>query len=158
MIPILMLAASMPIVGTARRVAESFRDRLQQHVRLNALEGLAKKPANQMRLAQATIEAQQAELLLRDVAAQVAELRNDATPEDRARWSSSITHAVHQARGVVQDVAQSSGASAHFLHQPLQRALRDVTVASCHIAFDLDAQRELYGKLLLGQDVGYGMF
>ncbi len=158
MIPILTLAASMPIVGHAQVVVRNFRERLKSHSRLSSLEGQAAKPANQMRLAQATIEAQQAELLLREVAADVTRLRNDARPEDRARWSSSITHAVHQARGVIQDVAEASGASAHFLDQPLQRALRDVNVASCHVVFDHDAQRESYGKLLLGQDVEFGMF
>jgi len=158
MIPILLTAASMPLIGHARVVAEGYRERLATHVRLNAPEGAAKKPAAQMRLAQATIEAYQAELLLREVVADVMRKRNDATPLDRARWSSSIAHAVHQARGVIQTVAEGSGASAHFLDQPLQRAARDVNVASCHIAFDRDAQRELYGKLLLGQEIGFALF
>jgi alkylation response protein AidB-like acyl-CoA dehydrogenase len=103
-----------------------------------------------MRLAQATLEAHQAELLLRDVAAEVCALRNHATLLDRARWSASIAHAVHQARRVIQDVAEASGGSSHFLTHPLQRSLRDVAVASSHMAFDRDAQRELYGRLLLG--------
>jgi hypothetical protein len=55
---------------------------------------------------------------------------------------------------VLEDVAQGSGASAHFLQQPLQRALRDANVASCHIVFDLDTHRATYGKALLGLDVG----
>jgi alkylation response protein AidB-like acyl-CoA dehydrogenase len=158
MMPILMLAASMPIVGHARAVARGFRERLEGHVRLNAPEGRATRPAAQMRLAQATIDAHQAELLLREVAAEVMALRRDAELVDRARWAASITHAVHQARSVIQDVAGASGASAHFLDQPLQRAARDVNVASCHIAFDHDAQRELYGKLLLGQEIDFGLF
>ena len=158
MIPILMTAASMPLIGHARVVAEGLRDRLATHVRLNAPSGRAEKPAAQMRLADAMIRAHQAELLLRDVVADVMERRNRASHEDRARWSSSICHAVHQARGVIQDVSEASGASSHFLDQPLQRAVRDVNVASCHIAFDHDAQRELYGKLLLGQPPGFGLF
>lgn len=158
MMPVLLLAASTPIVGRAGVVAERFRERLQQHVRLTAPEGRAAKPASQMRLAEATIEARQAELLVREVASEVAALRSDARRVDRARWSASITHAVHQARRVIQDVAEASGASAHFASHPLQRDLRDVNVASCHVAFDHDAQRELYGKLLLGQEVDLGLF
>jgi len=64
----------------------------------------------------------------------------------------------HGAGLVIQDVAEASGASAHFASHPLQRALRDVNVASCHVAFDRDAQRELYGRLLLGQDPSHPMF
>jgi alkylation response protein AidB-like acyl-CoA dehydrogenase len=158
MIPILLLAASMPIVGAAGVAAERFRERLGEHVRLNAPTGRAEKPAAQMRLAQAKIEAHQAELLLRDVAADVMRLRDAAQPEDRARWSASVSLAVHQARRVIQDVAEASGASAHFLDHPLQRALRDVNVASCHIVFDRDAQRETYGKLLLGQEPEFALF
>jgi hypothetical protein len=51
-------------------------------------------------------------------------------------------------------VAEASGASAHFQTHPLQRAVRDANVASCHVAFDRDAQTELLGKLLLGLEVG----
>jgi len=48
-------------------------------------------------------------------------------------------------------VAEASGGSAPFQHHPLQRALRDVNVLSCHVAFDRDAQTENFGRLLLGQ-------
>ena len=111
-----------------------------------------------MRLADAHVQARQAELLVRDVAREVAELRDRATPLDRSRFAASITHAVHQARRVIQDVAEASGASAHLASHPLQRSLRDVNVATCHVAFDCDAQRELYGRLLLGQDPSHGLF
>ena len=151
MIPILLLAASMPVVGQARAIVRGFRERLQSHVRSGPVPvKQAEKPAAQMRLAKAAIEIHQAELLLRDVAAEVCALRNRATHTQRARWSASVTHAVHQARRVIADVAEASGASAHFSTQPLQRALRDANVATCHVIFDLDSQREVYGKLLLG--------
>jgi alkylation response protein AidB-like acyl-CoA dehydrogenase len=158
MIPILILAASMPIVGMALRVARDFRAHVGSHVRMNAPQGAAQRPAVQMRVADAFVEARQAELLLRDVAAQVMELRDRATPEDRGRFAASIAHAVHQARRVIQDVAEASGASAHLASHPLQRALRDVNVASCHVVFERDAQRELYGRLLLGQDPSHPLF
>lgn len=159
MIPILLLAASMPLIGRAGVVARQFGELLKKKVRLTSPDGtVSERPAAQMRLAQATIEARQAELVLRDVAADVSRLRNQATSLDRARWSSSIAHAVHQARRVIQDVASASGGSAHFLEDPLQRSLRDVQVASSHIAFDHDAQRELYGRLLLGLEPSIGLF
>ncbi len=87
---------------------------------------------------------------LRDVAAEVCAVRNRATHAQRARWSASVAHAIHQARRAIGDVAEGSGASAHFSSSPLQRALRDANVATCHVVFDLDAQHETYGKVLLG--------
>jgi alkylation response protein AidB-like acyl-CoA dehydrogenase len=159
MIPILLMAASMPLIGRAGVVARDFGEALKKKVRMTNPAGtVSERPAAQMRLAQAMLEAHQAELLLRDVAAEVCDLRNRATPLDRARWSSSIAHAVHQARRVIQDVAEASGGSSHFLSNPLQRSLRDVAVASSHIAFDRDAQRELYGRLLLGLEPSSGIF
>ena len=58
----------------------------------------ARSRRSQLRLAQAAIEVHQAELLLRDVAAEVRAVRNQATRLQRARWIASGAHAVHQAR------------------------------------------------------------
>ncbi len=153
MIPILLLAASMPVVGQARAIVNGFRERLLHHVRPGPVpRKQAEKPAAQMRLARAALEVRQAEDTLRNVVAEVRALRNGASHLERSRWSATLATAVHQARGVIQDVSEASGASAHFQTHALQRALRDANVACCHVAFDLDAQRETYGKLLLGMD------
>ena len=153
MVPILLLAASMPVVGHARAIVNGFRERMQGHVRPGPVpRKQSEKPAAQMRLAKAAIEARQAEEALREVVAEVCALRNDASALQRSRWSATVASAVHQARGVIQDVSEASGASAHFQTHALQRALRDANVACCHVVFDLDAQRETYGKLLLGMD------
>ena len=158
MIPILVLAAAMPVVGQARAVVGGFRERLAGHVRMGSATAQAERPAAQMRLGEAEIEQRQAELLLRDVAADVCARRDAARPEDRARWAASLAQAVHQSRRVIQRIAEASGASAHFQQHPLQRALRDANVASCHIAFDLDGRLELYGRLLLGLEPNAALF
>jgi len=158
MAPILMTAASMPVVGQARAVVRGFEERLAGHVRFGSSKPQAEKSGARMRLACAAIEVNQAELLLRDVVDDVCARRADARLVDRARWSASITHAIHQARRAIQSVAEGSGASAHFQQHPLQRALRDANVASCHVAFDADAQLELYGRVLLGQDPSSALF
>ncbi|HVN36845.1 MAG TPA: acyl-CoA dehydrogenase [Myxococcota bacterium] len=152
MLPILELAASMPLVGHLRALLRGFEERLKTHVRPGPeLQHQGDKPAMQMRLAKAHVEARAAELLLRDVAAEVMAVRERATHLQRSRWITTVAHAVQQAREVVQDLAEASGASAHFTQHALQRALRDVSVASCHRVFDLDAHREVYGKQLLGK-------
>jgi alkylation response protein AidB-like acyl-CoA dehydrogenase len=157
MAPILMLAASMPLVGHASEVARQYRARLEGQVRMLVTKS-AERPAYQARLARVSIEAEQAERLLRDVAADVMRLRDSAELVDRGRWAASLTHAVHQAREVIDSVGVAAGASAHFSKDPLQRARRDINMATCHVAFDLDNQLELYGRLLLGFEPKAGLF
>lgn len=159
MIPILVLAASLPIVGQARAAVRGLRERLRGHVRIGGGgKSQAEKPPAQIRLAQVELELRQVELVLRDVVAEVRARRNEATRLERVRWAAAGAHALHQARGILQQVSDASGASAHFLHHPVQRALRDANVASCHVIFDLDARRQLYGQLLLGIEPEGGLF
>jgi hypothetical protein len=62
MIPILVLAASMPVIGQARAIVRGFHERLQTHVRMGpGAVRQAEKPALQRRLARAEIEIRQAE-------------------------------------------------------------------------------------------------
>jgi len=157
MIPILMLAASLPAPGQAHAAVRGFREGLADRVRMGVVK-MAERPATQIRLAEAEIQARQAELLLRDVADDVRALRNGAAREDRVRWAASLSHVVHQCRDLIAAVAEASGASAHFRSHPLQRSLRDVNTLSCHVVFDRDAQRELYGRVRLGFEPSIGIF
>ncbi len=159
MIPILIMAASMPVLGQARAAVRGFRERLLTHARPGPVPiKQGDKPAAQIRLARAAIEIHQAELLLRDVANEVRARRNQATRLERASWVARGGHAIHQARQVLQDLSEASGASAHFQKHALQRALRDANIATCHFAFDLDTHREAYGRMLLGMDVVGGLY
>jgi alkylation response protein AidB-like acyl-CoA dehydrogenase len=153
MIPILLLAASMPVIGHARSVLAGFRERLHGQGRMG-LGQAAERPANLMRLGRTTAAQQRAEQALRDVAREVMSLRNEASLLDRSRWATTITDALHATRELLLDVSQGSGASAHFQSHPLQRAVRDANVAICHVAFDREAHHELLGRLLLGLEVG----
>jgi 3-hydroxy-9,10-secoandrosta-1,3,5(10)-triene-9,17-dione monooxygenase len=153
MLPILTLAAAMPALGQARTAVRNFRERLTTRSLLTGIKQ-AEKPAAQMRLARAEVEVRSAELLMRDTIADVCARRNSATMEDRARWAAQLAMAVDQCKRVIQLVMEASGAHAHFLDHPLQRALRDVNTISCHVVFDLDGRLEALGRLLLGKDPG----
>jgi 3-hydroxy-9,10-secoandrosta-1,3,5(10)-triene-9,17-dione monooxygenase len=148
--PILGLAASMPAVGQARAALRGFREHMGERMRLGQAKKQSEKPAAQMRLARAEVEIRQAESLLRDTVREMMKLRDGASPADRSRWMASMAFAVHQSRRVIGAIAESSGASAHFLSHSLQRAKRDVDTLSCHVIFDLDAQLESHGRALLG--------
>lgn len=157
MIPILALAASMPAMGQARAAVRGFGERLSERIPLGSTGRQSEKPAAQIRLARAELEARQAELAMRDVVAEVQARRNEASLADRGRWVAALALAVHQSRNVIQLVADASGAHAHFQSHPLQRALRDVNTLSCHVIFDLDARLETHGRLLLGLEAGTGL-
>ena len=153
MIPILALTAAMPALGQARAAVRAFRDRLSERV-LYGTAGVRQsdKPAAQMRLARADIEARQVELSMRALVAEVMERRERASLADRARWTATLAHGVDQCKRILQSLSEASGASAHFLAHPLQRALRDVNVIACHVVFDLDQRLEMHGRALLGRD------
>lgn len=154
MLPILCMAASMPAVGRARAEVAAFRKRMEQRVLMSTGAKQSDKPSAQIRLGRAEIEIRQVESLLREVVAEVRELRDQATVLDRTRWSAAFAHAVDQSKRVLHSIAEASGASAHFQHHPLQRSVRDVNTLACHVVFDLDGRLEMYGRALLGLTPG----
>lgn len=154
MLPLLALAAAIPLLGQVRAVVRGFEARMRERTLYASVQKQAEKPAAQIRLARAAIEARQAEALLREVAAEMMALREGASIADRARWTAMTALAVDQGKRVIASLAEASGASAHFLSHPLQRALRDVNTGACHVVFDLDARLEIHGRTLLGLDPG----
>lgn len=158
MIPILVIAASMPIVGQARAVVRDYVQRLGGIQRMGVGPAQSEKPAAQMRVARLEIAMRQIELLMRDVVQDLMKARNQGGPEQRAAASASLCQAAHQARELIAEVSRASGASAHYGDHPLQRALRDVNVAACHVVFDLDAQLENLGRLRLGLEPSSFMY
>jgi alkylation response protein AidB-like acyl-CoA dehydrogenase len=152
MIPILGLAAAMPIVGQAKAMLRGFRERMTERILYGTASKQADKPASQMRLARAEIEVRQAEDLLRSVVAEIMEVRDKATLEDRARWLASYAMAVDQSKRILLSIAEASGAHAHFSDHPLQRAVRDANTMACHVVFDLDSRLETFGRAALGLD------
>ncbi|QEN14692.1 acyl-CoA dehydrogenase [Mycolicibacterium sp. ELW1] len=156
MVPALSLLAAMPALGAAEAVADGFATRLGE--RLLAYSGVAQKqqPAAQIRLGDARVRLRALHGLLDDTVELIEGLVTDGTriPRTvRARARVAAAHIVHESRAVVADLLESSGASAHFLHNPLQRAKRDIDVISGHVVFDYDVSRELAGALEIGAPV-----
>ena len=156
MMPILTLAAAMPVLGQARTVVRLFHEYLTKRVLIETGGKQAERPASQMRLARAEVEVGEAELLLRSMIEDVRAKRNTGTLEDRARWATQLAVAVDQCKRIIQSVCEASGAHSHFLDSPFQRAWRDVNTMSCHVVFDLDSRLQTYGRTLLGIDPGRG--
>ncbi|WP_431239960.1 acyl-CoA dehydrogenase family protein [Mycolicibacterium aichiense] len=156
MVPALSLLAAMPALGAAEAVAEGFAARLGE--RVLAYSGVAQKqqPAAQIRLGDARVRLRALDGLLDDTVDLIEGLVTDGTRiprTDRARARVAAAHIVHESRAVVADLLESSGASAHFLHNPLQRAKRDIDVIAGHVVFDYDVSRELAGALEIGAPI-----
>jgi alkylation response protein AidB-like acyl-CoA dehydrogenase len=153
LVPALALLAAMPALGAAEEVADLFATRLGE--RVLAYSGVAQKqqPAAQIRLGDARVRLRALNGLLGDTVAMIETMVTDGTriPRSvRAQARVAAAHIVHESRAVVADLLESSGASAHFLHNPLQRAKRDIDVICGHVVFDYDVSRELAGALEVG--------
>ncbi|TDK99163.1 acyl-CoA dehydrogenase [Mycobacterium paragordonae] len=153
MVPALALTAAMPALGAAERVIEIYTQRLSE--RVIAYEGTSQKdkPAAQARLGQARVRLRALHGLLHDTTGRIDDILASGNTVPRAvRGDARLAaaHIVKESRGVIADLLEASGASAHFLDNPLQRAKRDVDVISGHVIFDYDTSRELAGALAIG--------
>lgn len=155
LLPVLGFAASIPLLGAARMALESYRSQITDKIAAGteSVGGALRDGAKPAVAAQAALTIDAAELLMRDVLADVMAQRNDAAIETRSAWLSRISHAVFMCREAVQDIASVTGASGAFLDNPIQRALRDITTASNHVVFDREMRYADYGRILLDQPI-----
>jgi alkylation response protein AidB-like acyl-CoA dehydrogenase len=155
MIPFLALTAAAPLVGAARAATGLFETRLGDRRLYGTTTRQADKPAAQIRLAHLVTRTGAAEERLRALGAAIARwgASGDVCPPvERARLRLAVAHVVAEARAIVRDAAEASGATAQLSNHPLQRFHRDVHTGSSHTIFDLDAAAELYARLRMGLD------
>ncbi len=153
MLPVLGLTAAAPMVGAAKNAVSLFEERMLGRTIYGTTTKQAERALAQSRLAHAKVEIDSIVDQLFHVTDEVADwgIRGEPCPElDRARLRVELGHIVRRSRNVVRDAVEACGASAHFLDNPLQRALRDLNTGSCHTVFDLDVSTENYGRLLVG--------
>ncbi len=146
----------MPALGATEHVADVFTTRLGE--RILAYEGAKQqdKPAAQVRLGEARVRLRALHGLLADTVGRIEDIlaTGDRVPRPvRADARLAAAHIVHESRAVIGELLEASGASAHFLNNPLQRAKRDVDVISGHVVFDYDVSRELAGALAIGRKI-----
>jgi hypothetical protein len=106
-----------------------------------------------MALGQADIEVNLAELALREAVRDLMRLAvsdDRAEVAERARLRATVVNATSLARDSVRRVLDALGTSVHRSDHPIQRAVRDITVATAHVLHDRTAAMELHGRVLLG--------
>ncbi len=156
MVPALALLAAMPALGSAERATDVYAERLSQ--RVLAYEGVTQKnkPIAQTHLSEARVRLRALRGLLADTVGQLESLvaAGDPVPRPvRGEARLAAAHIVSESRSVITRLLAASGASAHFLDNPLQRIKRDVDVLAGHVVFDYDTSRELAGALILGMEI-----
>jgi 3-hydroxy-9,10-secoandrosta-1,3,5(10)-triene-9,17-dione monooxygenase len=156
LVPALALTAAMPVLGAAERVTGLFAERLGD--RVLAYSGVAQKdqPAAQIRLGDAKVRLRALRALITETAEEIEHIvvsgeRVRRSTRANARMAAAYT--VHECRLLIADLMEASGASAHFLTNPFQRAKRDVDIAAGHVVFDYDVGRELAGALAIGAKI-----
>ena len=137
-------------------MTQLYQARVQE--RVLAYSGVAQKeqPAAQIRLGDARVRLRALSGLVADTAAGIERIvaAGDRVPRAvRADARAAAAHVVHESRAIIADLLEVSGASAHFLSDPLQRAKRDVDIAAGHVVFDYDLSRELSGALSIGAGI-----
>lgn len=156
MVPALALLAAMPALGSAERVTELYAERLAG--RLLAYEGVMQKdkPIAQARLAEARVRLRALHGLLADTVGQIQNFvsaGDEVSRAVRADARLAAAHIVGESRAVIAALFEASGATVHFLDNPMQRFKRDVDVLAGHVVFDYDTSRELAGALTLGMKI-----
>lgn len=147
------IVAAAPILGAARGAAALFRDLVSQRVVKGSEGHQSDRPTAQIRLARADMMICTAEASLRAEArgiAAIGDLGEAENMSDRIASRARITFAVDLCRQATRLLADGAGSSVHKLDHPLQRIVRDVSVACTHVGFDVDVSEELYGRSLLG--------
>jgi 3-hydroxy-9,10-secoandrosta-1,3,5(10)-triene-9,17-dione monooxygenase len=150
--PFLSLTAAMPAMGAAKRALALFEARLFDRVMFGTTRTQSASVPTQVRLANLRVEVDFAETLLRAVADRMqahADGRTDLDLLAQLHLRLGIAHIVRMCRDVVRDIMQSSGASAHYLDNELQRIHRDVHMMCAHTVFDIDLVAEGVGRQIV---------
>lgn len=158
--PALALVSAASVMGAARGAVDSFASKLSgggegyrdQAITRGAVKPL-EKPMAQLALGKAKMEVSIAELVIRTASAELEVLGGgDAhmSVEDRIRIRTMYAYAADLCRTALRGLNDASGSTAHFISNPIQRALRDVTVLNTHKIFDFYEAMELEGRILSG--------
>jgi 3-hydroxy-9,10-secoandrosta-1,3,5(10)-triene-9,17-dione monooxygenase len=151
MTPFLAMTAALPIAGAARGALRLFIERLEARVSTGTKQ--SERASLHVVLGDVSAQVHIAELLVREAAVEMVELARAGRSADipaRAAMRSRIAHAAMLCREAVRTMVDAGGSSLHLLDNPLQRAARDITVASAHVIHDRLMTSELHGRVLLG--------
>lgn len=140
----------LPMIGALKAEVQNFRKSLMAP----GPDGtVPDNPVKRATLARAEIDAKTAELLVRDSIKHVYDAMSESgstlSKPDRIRFRAQLSYAGNMSMKGLRTISDVSSTSHHFLHQPLQRMLRDVTVLSSHATLDIHSSLDEHARQLL---------
>jgi len=153
LMPVLGFAAGLPILGAAQSALADFSQQMSAKLKNNVLRAGRPQADVTKLLGEVSLKLETAELLMRHVLHDVMDKRNNASPVLRGHWLSQQSYAVHVCKEAALQIADASGASGGFLDNPVQRAVRDVSIAANHVVFSKDSHYGSIGQALLNSSV-----
>lgn len=150
LMPVLGFAAGLPILGAAQMALAEFSSQMREKIEKNVLRAGTPLPDVSGVIGEAALKIESAELVMRDILADVMAKRNQATMAERSHWLSRIAYAVYTCKGAVLQISEETGASGGFLSNPVQRALRDISIAANHVVFSKTSRYGDVGRAHLG--------
>ncbi len=148
-----IMAAAGPALGIAAGALTTYCEWVQTRTVGYTELKKAGQAAVQMRLAEAAVEIDAVELLLRrDCEAMMQTVRaNDPfSLHQRAQYRRDAVYAVTVCTRAVDRLFAVSGGNALYDRHPLQRAFRDIHALASHAFLNPDLAAELYGQVALG--------
>ncbi len=153
---VLGITAALPILGAAQTALAEFTGQMREKIDNNVRRAGTPLPDVSNMVGEAALKIEAAELILRDTIADVMAKRNRATNAQRGHWLSRMTYAVFSCKEAVLAISEETGASGGLLSNPIQRAVRDISIASNHVVFSKSSRYGDVGRGLLGQDTPAG--
>jgi alkylation response protein AidB-like acyl-CoA dehydrogenase len=153
---VLALTACTPALGAAEGALAAFQDLARKKVQAYSGAKQADLPATHIRLGEGIATVKAARLVWQDAIRELEEigpLGHEAPVANLASIRLASADVVRLANVAVNALCMAAGASAGFLHSPLQRALRDVQMMRGHVVYDWDRAAQIGGRVLgLGLD------
>jgi len=156
--PFLSITAAMPAIGAAKRALELFEELMFKRIQFGTKRTQSARVPSQVRLANLRVQVDFAETLLRDIASRMQAHMDGAIDLDllgQQQLRLAIAHVVRQCRDAIREIVSSSGASAHYLDNELQRLHRDIHMISAHTVFDIDLVAEGVGRAIVAAHDDY---
>jgi 3-hydroxy-9,10-secoandrosta-1,3,5(10)-triene-9,17-dione monooxygenase len=138
-----------PAIGMARGVIDAWQEHVRDKSHSYTQEQVSASLPMQLTLAEAAVQVDAAELLLRRALARV-DAGETMTLEDRVQHRRDITYGPQLLVKAVNGLMQMAGASGLRDDSPIQRGWRDIRAVSCHVFCNFNAAGENYGRMQFG--------
>ncbi|MGH1486941.1 MAG: flavin-dependent monooxygenase [Cellvibrionaceae bacterium] len=151
--PVFSIGFSAVSLGIANRTIELFIEKTKSRVRAYTGAQETQNVPAQMIAAESTNQIKTAALLLENdwqQMQQCADRRKLPSSEDALHWRCHQSYAVKILIQAVERVVNSSGGSAWFASNELQKLFRDIHITGSHAQTDYNIASQTYGRHLLG--------